>query len=58
MIVHSKLDTEALDEAKTNIFRKFIAKLILIMRFGRPDAKPTVAFLSTTVKAPDNDDWQ
>jgi len=52
-----KLDTEGLDEANTDIFRKFIAKLIWVMKRGRPDAEPTVAFLSTRVKAPDKDDW-
>jgi len=50
-----KPDTEGLDEAKANIFRKFIAKVIWVMKRGRPDAKPTVAFLSTGVKAPDKD---
>ena len=52
-----KPETEALAEAKADIFRKFIAKLIWVMKRGRPDAEPTVAFLSTRVKAPDKDDW-
>jgi len=52
-----KADTEELDEAKADIFRKFIAKLIWVMKQGRPDVKPTVSFLSTRVKAPDKVDW-
>ena len=40
--------TETLAEAKADIFRKFIVKLIWVMKRGRPDAEPTVAFLSTS----------
>ena len=52
-----KTETETLAEAKADIFRKFIAKLIWVMKRGRPDVEPTVAFLSTRVKEPDKDDW-
>ena len=52
-----KPETEALDETKANIFRKFIAKLIWVMKRGRPDVEPTVSFLCTRVKSPDKDDW-
>jgi hypothetical protein len=52
-----KPDTEELNEAKADIFRKFVAKLIWVMKRGRPDVEPTVSFLSTRVKAPDKDDW-
>ena len=52
-----KSDTEELDEEKADIFRKFIAKLIWVMKRGRPDVEPTVSFLNTRVKAPDKDDW-
>jgi hypothetical protein len=52
-----KTDTEKLDDAKADIFTKFVAKLIWVMKRARPDVEPTVSFLSTRVKAPDKDDW-
>ena len=36
-----KPETETLAEAKADIFRKF---LIWVMKRGRPDAEPTVAY--------------
>jgi hypothetical protein len=52
-----KADTEGLVETKADIFRKFVAKLIWVMKRARPDVEPTVSFLSGRVKAPDKDDW-
>ena len=53
-----KSDTEDLAEEKADIFRKFVAKLIWVMKRGRPDVEPTVSFLSTRVKGPNKeDDW-
>ena len=37
-----KPDTDDLDEQKADIFRKFVAKLIWVMKRGRPDAEPTI----------------
>ncbi len=52
-----KSDTEDLAEEKADIFRKFVAKLIWVMKRGRPDVEPTISFLSSRVKGPDKDDW-
>jgi hypothetical protein len=52
-----KPDTEDLAEEKADIFRKFVAKLIWVMKRGRPDVEPTISFLSSRVKGPDKDDW-
>jgi hypothetical protein len=52
-----KSDTEDLAEEKADIFRKFVAKLIWVMKRGRPDVEPTISFLSTRVKGPDKGDW-
>jgi hypothetical protein len=52
-----KPDTGKLNQAKADIFTKFVAKLIWVMKRARPDVEPTVSFLSTGVKAPDKDDW-
>ena len=48
---------EELNEGKADIFRKFVAKLIWVMKRGRPDVEPTTSFLSTRIKAPDKDNW-
>jgi len=52
-----KADTDKLLEENADIYRKFVAKLIWVMKRGRPDVEPTVSFLSTRVKGPDKDDW-
>ena len=52
-----KPDTSKLDETKGDMHIKFTAKLIWVMTRGRPDVKPTMPFLCTRAKAPDNDDW-
>jgi len=52
-----KPDTDNLAKEKADIFRKFVAKLIWVMKRGRPDVKPTISFLSARVKGPDKDDW-
>ena len=50
-------DTKPLDEARSDIYRTFVAKLIWVMKRGRPDIEPTISFLCTRVKGPDKDDW-
>jgi len=50
-------DTDKLLEEKADIYQKFVAKLIWVMKRGRLDVEPTVSFLSTRVKGPDKDDW-
>ena len=52
-----KPDAKALDEAKADVYRRFVAKLIWVEKRSRPDIEPTVSFLSTRVKEPTKDDW-
>jgi hypothetical protein len=52
-----KKDTNALDTVKSDLYRTFVAKLLWVMKRGRPDIEPTVSFLSTRVQAPTKDDW-
>ena len=52
-----KPDAKALDEAKADVYRSFVAKLICVEKRSRPDIEPTVSFLSTRVKEPTKDDW-
>jgi hypothetical protein len=52
-----KKDTNELNTAKGDLYRTFVAKLLWVMKRGRPDIEPTVSFLSTRVKAPTKDDW-
>ncbi len=52
-----KPDTTDLNEVKADIYQKFVAKLIWVMKRGRQDVEPTVSFLCTEVKGPDKDDW-
>jgi hypothetical protein len=43
-----KSDTEDLAKEKADVFRKFVAKLIWVMKRGRPDVEPTISFLRST----------
>ena len=52
-----KSDTNKLVEEKADIYRNFVAKLIWVIKRGRPDVETTVSFLSTRVKKPNKDDW-
>ena len=47
------------DDEKSDIFRRFVVKLLWVMKRARPDIEPTVGFLSTRVRVqlPDKDDW-
>ena len=34
------------------------SKLLLLRKRARPDIQPTIAFLATRVRNPDEDDWK
>ena len=48
-----------LDDEQRKIFHTFlVAKLLFVCKRGRPDIQVPIAFLSTRVTSPDNDDWK
>ena len=51
-------DQTKLDEQKRKTFHTFVAKLLFVSKRGRPDIQVAIAFLSTRVTAPDDDDWK
>jgi hypothetical protein len=46
-----------LNKEKSEIFHTFVAKGLFVCKRARPDIQPAIAFLSTRVKAPDEQDW-
>ena len=40
------------------IFRRLVAKLLFLIKRERPDIQPTIVFLTTRVRNPDEDDWK
>jgi Reverse transcriptase (RNA-dependent DNA polymerase) len=46
-----------LTKAKQELFHTFVAKGLFLCKRGRPDIQPAIAFLSTRVKAPGEQDW-
>jgi hypothetical protein len=49
--------TSLTQEAAT-IFHNFVAKCLFLTKRARPDISTAVAFLTTRVKGPDEDDWK
>jgi hypothetical protein len=47
-----------LDEETCDLFHHFTAKLLFLAKRARPDIQTTVAFLTTRVKSPDEDDYK
>jgi hypothetical protein len=47
-----------LSKSKAMIFHSTVAKLLFLSKRGRPDILLAVSFLTTRVKAPDEDDWK
>jgi hypothetical protein len=47
-----------LDEETYDLFHHFTAKLLFLAKRARPDIQTTVAFLTTRVKSPDEDDYK
>ena len=50
-------DQPKLDEQKAQIFHTFTAKALFATKLARPDIHTSVAFLTTRVICPDEDDW-
>jgi hypothetical protein len=55
-----KIDNNAvkLSEEMGKVFHSFVAKCLLLTKRARPDIRTAVAFLTTRVKQPDEDDWK
>jgi hypothetical protein len=49
--------TPKLSKEKRELFHTFVAKGLFVSKRGRPDIQPAIAFLSTRVKSPDEQDW-
>jgi hypothetical protein len=47
-----------LSEERAQLFHRYVAKLLFISRRSRPDIQATIAFLTTRVQSPDEDDWK
>ena len=47
-----------LDEKHTETFHHLVAKLLYLSKRARPDIQLSIAFLSTRVQSPDEDDWK
>ena len=48
----------ALDDEKSIIFHKMVAKLLFVSKHSRPNIQVAIAFLTTRVTKPDVDDWE
>ena len=47
-----------LSQQQATVFHHFVAKCLFATKRARPDISTAVAFLSTRVKGPDEDDWK
>ena len=47
-----------LNQADSERFHHIVAQLLFLCKRARPDIQTAVAFLTTRVKAPDEDDWK
>ena len=46
-----------LEPDKAEIFHTFVAQGLFVCKRGRPDVSPAIAFLTTRVKKPTQEDW-
>ena len=51
-------DQKKLDTNKKTTFHRLVAKLLFVSKRGRPDIQVAIAFLTTRVTNPDEDDWK
>ena len=51
-------EAHQLEEKESLLFHNMMAKASYLCKRSRPDIQPTVSFLTTQVKAPDQDDWK
>jgi hypothetical protein len=56
--IRQEKDTTLLSKEKSNHFHSNLAKLLFLAKRGRPDILLAILFLTTRVKAPDEDDWK
>ena len=49
---------EKLTKINSELYHSIVAKLLWVMKRGRPDIETAIAFLCTRVKDPDVDDWE
>ena len=49
---------EKLTKINSELYHSIVAKLLWVMKRGRPDIETAIAFLCTRVKEPDVDDWE
>lgn len=49
--------SKPLEKSKAEIFHTMVAKALFLCKRARPDIQPTVAFLCTRVKNPNQGDW-
>ena len=47
-----------IDKDRATLFHHLVAKCLFLCKRSRPDIHPTVAFLTTRVQQPDDDDWR
>ena len=55
--VRADADRKLLPEEQAQQFHRTVAQLLFLCKRARPDVEPLVAFLTTRVKEPDEDDW-
>ncbi|MEN9849167.1 MAG: hypothetical protein RL368_1907, partial [Pseudomonadota bacterium] len=51
-------ESPALDKEKKNLFHTIAAQALFLCKRGRPDIAPAVAFFTTRVQKPTQEDWQ
>ena len=51
-------ECEELDEARSEIFHSVTAKLLFIMKRGRPDVETAASYLMTRVSKSNEKDWE
>ena len=51
-------EASSLTQDQATIFHNFVAKCLFLTKRARPDIATAVAFLTTRVKGPDQDDWK
>ena len=47
-----------MEEERARIFHRTVARLLFLCKRARPDIQTAIAFMTTRVKAPDEDDWK
>jgi hypothetical protein len=51
-------DCEKLSDDVAAAFHTIVAKVLYVTKQARPDTSLAIAFLTTSVRAPDTDDWE